>query len=57
MDALVEVGEFFHGKHILKTFQRNTVADLFKSGDRLSPHPLGGRIRCDILRVCLLQLL
>ena len=44
-------------KDILKGFQGHLMGYLGKSLQCLSPHPLGGRIRCDRLRVGRLQLL
>ena len=44
-------------EHVLQTLQRYGVGHLLELRQRLSAHPLGGGIRCDLLRVLRLQLL
>ena len=56
-DPLIEFGQLLHGEDILEALQRDPVADLLEALRDLSPHPLGGRVRCDPLRMGGLQLL
>ena len=44
-------------KHILQRLERNLMANLLECLQRLPPHPLGGRIRRNQLRMLLLELL
>ena len=52
-----ELPHLLRGEHILKALQGNGVDHLLKALQSLSPHPLGGGVGGDLLRVRRLQLL
>ena len=54
---LQEAADLLVVEHILQAFQRHGVGHLLKLRQRLSAHPLGGRIRRDLLRMRRLQVL
>ena len=54
---LVELLQLLHGEHVLEALQGHLVVYLLEAVRHLAPHPLGGRIGGDQLRVLGLQLL
>ena len=44
-------------EYVLQALQRHLVPHLLKLAQELAAHPLGGGIRCDLLRMLLLQVL
>ena len=54
---LVELLQLLHGEHVLEALQGNPVVYLLEAVRHLAPHPLGGRVRGNQLRVFGLQLL
>ena len=59
-DLVHPLGEFLHllgGEHVLEALQGHGVLHLLEALQGRAAHPLGGRVRRDLLRVLRLQLL